>query len=789
MALPLREFDLQPHPRILPMLGEINLTQWRCIAELIDNSVDAFLSAKRGDNSIQNPEVHVSLPTSDSEAAKITVRDNGPGMEPNTLENAVKAGWTSNDPISSLGMFGMGFNIATARLGTVTKVWTTRAGDQTWCGLEIDFEKLISQRHFRTPSLTRPKADPHEHGTEVSIEKLKPEQRQWFAKTANRSKLNQEFGRVYASMLRPNGFPISFRLMMQGNTIRGRSHCVWGGEGNPSREAHTARYGVISAYQPVDVRLADRSFCQKCWQWLSAGEAACPACERSEDVVVRQRRVYGWLGIQRYLTANDYGIDFIRHGRKIEIANKELFFWSDGQIVEEEYPIDDPRHRGRIVGEIHLDHCRVTYTKDRFDRNDPVWDEMLGIVRGDGPLRPDKAEQLGHGQNTSPLFLLFQAFRRSSPKPKVAGAYKRLLVVPNNDLAEEMARHFYAGEAEYQTDAKWMELVEEADRELLTGAPGEGARPGGLEGWPTPVAGAEATPMTPAPGTVTGAIAEPSAPALVRTPVASLTREYREDQTSLRWEIRAFDVASTDPELASGPSPWRLKASPSGVFDFYIDMDHEIFRSATMTPLDGLLAELSWSAKDFQRSGQIQTPFGSILAGLRERYASASKLDPVELASEARLTLASVGRGIANSPDPEDARALFNELLPAEQEAILGKMATRSVQNPQQAIANGRFLEYAPAKTLLRFFEQHPELFFDGHYWDAPYSRLDYSVASATEEAQKQTVRHYASLLSDAVWLAEQDPSDLDVVSRPRLLRAALALELLEPSVGEAATV
>jgi hypothetical protein len=311
MAQPLRDFDLQPHPRILPMLGEINLLQWRCIAELIDNSVDAFLSAERTGNPVQSPEVHVSLPTVDSESAKITVRDNGPGMEPNTLESAVKAGWTSNDPISSLGMFGMGFNIATARLGTVTKVWTTRAGDQTWCGLEIDFEKLISQRHFRTPSLTRPKADSHEHGTEVSIEKLKPEQRQWFAKTANRSKLTQEFGRVYASMIRSNGFPISFRLMLQGNIIRGRSHCVWGGEGNPSREAHTARYGVISAYQPVDVRLADRSFCQKCWQWLPAGEVGCPACERSEDVVVRQRRVYGWLGIQRYLTANDYGIDFL----------------------------------------------------------------------------------------------------------------------------------------------------------------------------------------------------------------------------------------------------------------------------------------------------------------------------------------------------------------------------------------------------------------------------------------------------------------------------------------------
>src|SRR5260370_17558635 len=103
-----------------------------------------------------------------------------------------------------------------------------------------------------------------------------------------------------------------------------------------------------------------------------------------------------------------------------------------------------------------------------------------------------------------------------------------------------------------------------------------------------------------------------------------------------------------------------------------------------MTPLDGLLAERAWSAKDFQRSGQVQSLFGSILAGLRDRYASASKLDPVELASEARLTLASVGRGIANSPDPEDARALFNELLPPEQEAILGKMRTPPLQIPHQ---------------------------------------------------------------------------------------------------------
>ena len=122
------DVDLLPHPRILPMLGEINLDQWRCLAELVDNSIDAFLTAKRAGSPIKNPEVHVTLPSTDHPAAKITVRDNGPGMDQETLANAVRAGWTGNDPVNNLGMFGMGFNIATARLGTQTHVWTTRDG-------------------------------------------------------------------------------------------------------------------------------------------------------------------------------------------------------------------------------------------------------------------------------------------------------------------------------------------------------------------------------------------------------------------------------------------------------------------------------------------------------------------------------------------------------------------------------------------------------------------------------------------------------------------------------------
>ena len=37
----------RPDPRMLVMIGEINLDQWRCIAELVDNCLDNFIALER----------------------------------------------------------------------------------------------------------------------------------------------------------------------------------------------------------------------------------------------------------------------------------------------------------------------------------------------------------------------------------------------------------------------------------------------------------------------------------------------------------------------------------------------------------------------------------------------------------------------------------------------------------------------------------------------------------------------------------------------------------------------
>src|SRR5439155_13596780 len=138
----------------------------------------------------------------------------------------------------------------------------------------------------------------------------------------------------------------------------------------------------------------------------------------------------------------------------------------------------------------------------------------------------------------------------------------------------------------------------------------------------------------------------------------SLTREYRDDTTDQRWNVTAYSVQPDDAALASGANPWRLVRTTAGTYEFLINSDHPVFGSATMTPLDALLAELAWSAMDFLRGQRANVSFASVLAALRERYATRTKLDPVALSADAAATLRSIARGVSANIDQGDAEAL-----------------------------------------------------------------------------------------------------------------------------------
>jgi hypothetical protein len=148
----------------------------------------------------------------------------------------------------------------------------------------------------------------------------------------------------------------------------------------------------------------------------------------------------------------------------------------------------------------------------------------------------------------------------------------------------------------------------------------------------------------------------------------------------------------------------------------------------TLTPLDALLAQLAWLIADFERGQGNRWTFGEILVGLREKYARSSLLDPRDLVSQAVAQMVDIARSIVSRITTEDSRSFFDGLSPSKQESIRVAMASRSVVNPHGAIDDARFLQYAAPGVISEFVLANPAMFFDGGYWDEPYSSPDPSV-------------------------------------------------------------
>ena len=124
------KFDFTPDPKVLIALTHTPMQPLDALCELIDNAIDSFYSAKIQGVSIDGPMIVVTLPSRKQLASgggTLRILDNGPGMTAANAERAIKAGFSGNNPYDTLGLFGMGFNISTGKLGNKTTFMTSRA--------------------------------------------------------------------------------------------------------------------------------------------------------------------------------------------------------------------------------------------------------------------------------------------------------------------------------------------------------------------------------------------------------------------------------------------------------------------------------------------------------------------------------------------------------------------------------------------------------------------------------------------------------------------------------------
>lgn len=121
--------------RLIESLRYLGYDNYVAIADLVDNSIDA--DAKN---------IHIKI-SQDKGSVKISIADDGNGMDEYILDQALRLGsLTQKDPVSDLGRFGMGLVTASLSLARQTKVITKRS--DSYLTSVVDIDEVINTNRF-----------------------------------------------------------------------------------------------------------------------------------------------------------------------------------------------------------------------------------------------------------------------------------------------------------------------------------------------------------------------------------------------------------------------------------------------------------------------------------------------------------------------------------------------------------------------------------------------------------------------------------------------------------------
>lgn len=701
--------DITPSPRLLQVLGDIPLQPWQCLAELVDNSLDELV--KQPDRTVDDPLViDIRIVGTGPTGTYLEVSDNGLGMSAEELERALRAGHSAKNRYGTLGLFGMGFNIATARLGSITTVSTTQSGSGELLQTTIDFSDIQRRESFSVP-LERMQASVNETGTTVRV-LLKRDMAENLRRPATQRTLMSQLGDVYSFLLR-DGVPgisvpdMSARmpasLRFNGEPVTAKLPCIW------SDQRSVTSYGQkIAAVQYIDTKLTAATACLDCGYWdRKNGPEECEECG-SRNLDLRERRVWGWLGIQRYIDSTSFGVDFIRYGRKILKQDKSIFTFTDPDTLQTdaEYPIEMPANQGRIVGEIHLDHVPVTYQKNDFDRQSNDWQKAIEIVRGSGPLKPKGAREV----NDSPLAKLYSAFRRNDPGLRylVPGDGTRAL----HTKAREWASLFDKGIPRMLDDGEWYEAARR-HQDMKDG--GEDAQSGS----------ADKSDGTGAIGRLVGVPSGDQVPKETKEPTAQydvleaarLLGTSRDDLSGYfklgsdlgDWTISVIATRDTlkDGDMAVPSITGIVKGRSVEVL---VASEHPIFREYGRDIRDVALLHAASVIKDLASTDlAAATVYGQLVQGIPDlRTTTATILERIDRTVD-RIRLLSMPV-VSESPD-----SYWSVLTSLDKQGIEEAAAIRfPMASLDEVIADGRFVQCCNAEALSRIISERPSPFFDG---------------------------------------------------------------------------
>ncbi|MFD5511381.1 ATP-binding protein [Streptomyces sp. NPDC127051] len=838
-----RPIDITPDPKVLVALTRTPILPIDALSELIDNAIDSFRAAATAGTPPVVRQVIIEVPGS-AEVARgegiIRVRDTGPGLTEEQIADSMRAGYSSKNHYDTLGLFGMGFNIATGKLGRVTRVVSAREGDSHAVQVTLDLPELMQSQTFTARAEHIEKPPGLRHGTVVEIRNWWPDgdaNSGFIRELAKMPKntLRKRLGRRYSTLLRPEAAdPVV--ITVNNDRCQAFEHCAW----SPDRFVERKAYGKVPAQISFDQVISNARRCLH--DGTDFGEHdACPRCGGKESRRI-SHRVRGWVGVQRFDDQNDFGIDLIRNGRVIRQAEKAAFFeFSDETTgrVEREYPVD--QQYGRIIGEVHLDQVPVDFQKQHFQLASDEWQEAVRFLRG-GSLLPNNWPD-GEANN-SPVSLLFQGYRKvrnfgrgDMYMGKYNPAKGKADRIPRS-VEEDYFQRFLNREPGYHSDEKWWELVETATEppiQVLPECPGCG-----FQNMPTaeecggcgevldgklcldagcgkqilrsatvcPHCGASQVPKVQLPWKCTFCAQEnkagaercercghvkdaphPASPAALSSASADagelgaeqLAVVLADGKTSSPLDVR---VRATHrpilPAFGQAPVPLVTRADTREI-TVYIDPTHTVFTAMGLRPEFLIATEAAQFLHSLHRN--LQGRPGHTVAVLtaevlKKGWGDAVTDSPDGVRSDIKSLFDQITERILRAPH---ADRFYDELDETQQLALAASMikSGADLADLGRLKSTGGYLRYCDRDTVSAFFGRHPEGWFNGLVWEDPWPSENEAGTLIARKLQEDLRVKYLRCLEDcASYLRYDQPERLIVV------RARAAVDFLAGKIA-----
>jgi hypothetical protein len=760
----MEQFNLTPSPALLDLLGKIPFKGWQCVAELIDNSIDAIIN--NTDSLVDYQRViAVSIPTKGKIDANeaLVVEDWGSGMTETQLENAVKAGFSSKRTDTNLGLFGMGFNVATSRLANVVEVWTSTTDMDKEIGVRIDLREMKKTGSFIRPKMTRAKNLNKKSGTRIEIFDYKPEAQNLLKPQDIIRELNRAYSeRIFSKY--------GVKILINGQELSPFRFCSWG-----SNRSVKYKYDEIPAIIEINEHLKDEMFCESCFAWLgdevsTTIELECPHCNVQGKIIKKGIYITGWVGIQRYSDTEHFGIDISRNGRVLSKLDKSLFSWDDDRFQDDtrfhpEYPRDTTYAGGRIVGQIEANFVIPKYTKDDFERDDKNWRAVINFLRGEMPMQPDLASSFGYNlPNRTPISLLFNGYRKINvPGPKTL-VFARENGSVDHVTPKNWAQKFYDNDPDYQDDTKWWEAVTRADIK-------EGHSTFNL-----------VNPLIPSNNSTGPGQGRTPNPADEKYPGKKILKKtHRFDIEKVLGE-RPFDLTLIDYTPDNDLTvPIIFEPEGQSKFKVYLNNTHPLFRDFADGYEDLIYMEVAHKYSIIKNNAQ-EWPVTRIYYELKSKYAPETMLNVPNLVAKANNLMRDIqnhlirGGGLTLPRRPT--------LSETETKLIIKKyldLEGRKIPDFESFIKTTQFLKYLDLNYLFKFIEDFPDVIFDGKILSFPYMELD-------DEYKAHVLKNYLTYFNDIRWFMNELSKEGDEAIKQlkqQIIRNRYSIEILYGSISK----